>query len=107
VTKSDLIDAVSARAPSISKRDVAVIVDTVFDSMSSALVSRDRIEIRGFGSFAAKQRRARNGRNPRTGERVAVPEKWVPSFAAGKELRERINNGARPLPPGEQPASRG
>jgi len=96
VTKSDLIEAVAARAPSVSKRDIAVIVDTVFDSMTGALSTRDRIEIRGFGSFVAKQRRARNGRNPRTGEKVAVPEKWVPSFTAGKDLRERINNGAQP-----------
>ncbi len=94
VTKSELIVAVSASAPSISKRDIAIIVDTVFDSMASALVQRDRIEIRGFGSFVSRQRRARNGRNPRTGDQVLVPEKWVPTFMAGKDLRERINVGA-------------
>ena len=91
MTKSELIETISESAPNVSKRDIAIIVDTVFDSMTAALVARDRIEIRGFGSFVAKQRRARNGRNPRTGDQVSVPEKWVPSFTAGKELRERIN----------------
>ncbi|MBN2358645.1 MAG: integration host factor subunit beta [Deltaproteobacteria bacterium] len=93
MTKSDLIEAVAAKAPAISKRDISIIVETVFDSMTAALASKDRIEIRGFGSFLARQRRARNGRNPRTGQKVSVPEKWVPYFAAGKELRERINDG--------------
>ena len=78
----------------MSKRDIAIIIDTVFESMTNALAAKERIEIRGFGSFVAKQRRARSGRNPRTGERVDVPEKWVPGFTAGKGLRERINNGA-------------
>lgn len=93
MTKSELIEIVAAKAPNVSKRDISVVVDTVFGSMTNALASKNRIEIRGFGSFVAKQRRARQGRNPRTGENVSVPEKWVPSFVAGKELRERVNNG--------------
>lgn len=91
VTKSELIDAVAAQAPEISRRDIEMIVNTVFDTMTLALARHDRIEIRGFGSFIARHRRARDARNPRTGEVVPVPEKWVPFFTVGKELRERIN----------------
>ena len=91
VTKSELIEEVARQAPDISKRDVEIIVNTIFDSMTAALARHDRIEIRGFGSFVAKPRRAREGRNPRTGEKVQVPQKWVPFFTVGKELRKRIN----------------
>lgn len=91
VTKSELIEEVARQAPDISKRDVEIIVNTIFDSMTAALARHDRIEIRGFGSFIAKPRRAREGRNPRTGEKVHVPQKWVPFFTVGKELRKRIN----------------
>jgi len=91
VTKSELIDEVAKQAPDISKRDIEIIVNTIFDSMTEALAQHDRIEIRGFGSFIAKPRRAREGRNPRTGEKVHVPQKWVPFFTVGKELRRRIN----------------
>ncbi|MFH1809015.1 MAG: integration host factor subunit beta [Pseudomonadota bacterium] len=98
MTKSELIESVAASASTMSKRDITLIVDTLFDSMTSALSRKERIEIRGFGSFVAKQRRARNGRNPRTGDAVQVPEKWVPSFQAGKELRERLNDGQGQIP---------
>ena len=91
MTKSELIDEVAKQAPDISKRDIEIIVNTIFDSMTEALAQHDRIEIRGFGSFIAKPRRAREGRNPRTGEKVHVPQKWVPFFTVGKELRRRIN----------------
>lgn len=91
VTKSELIEEVARQAPDISKRDIEIVVNTIFDSMTEALVRHDRIEIRGFGSFIAKPRRAREGRNPRTGEKVLVPKKWVPFFTVGKELRERVN----------------
>ena len=67
VTKSELIEEVARQAPDISKRDIEIVVNTIFDSMTEALVRHDRIEIRGFGSFIAKPRRAREGRNPRTG----------------------------------------
>ena len=93
VTKSELIEEVARQAPDISKRDIEIVVNTIFDSMTEALVRHDRIEIRGFGSFIAKPRRAREGRNPRTGEKVLVPKKWVPFFTVGKELRERVNDG--------------
>lgn len=91
MTKSELIEEVARKAPDISKRDIEIIVNTIFDSMTAALARHDRIEIRGFGSFVAKPRRAREGRNPRTGEKVQVPSKWVPFFTVGKELRHRIN----------------
>ena len=98
VTKSELIEEVARQAPEISKRDVEIIVNTIFDSMTEALARHDRIEIRGFGSFIAKPRRAREGRNPRTGEKVQVPHKWVPFFTVGKELRKRINRGVDERP---------
>ena len=91
MTKSELIEEVSLQMPDMSKRDVEIVVETIFESMSAALTNHDRIEIRGFGSFIAKPRRAREGRNPRTGERVHVPQKWVPFFTCGKELKDRIN----------------
>jgi integration host factor subunit beta len=94
VTKSELIEEVARQMPRISKRDVEIVVDTIFLSMTNALIRHDRIEIRGFGSFIAKPRRAREGRNPRTGAKVNVPQKWVPFFTCGKELKERVNKPA-------------
>jgi integration host factor subunit beta len=92
MTKSELIEEVARQVPGLSKRDIEIVVETIFDAMSDALVRRDRIEIRGFGSFIAKKRRAREGRNPRRPEiRVRVPQKHVPFFTCGKELRERVN----------------
>jgi integration host factor subunit beta len=91
VTKSELIDEITAQTPEISRRDIEIIVNTIFDTMTLSLARHDRIEIRGLGSFIAKQRGARAARNPRTGDKVAVPKKWVPFFTVGKELRERIN----------------
>ncbi len=92
MTKSKLIEEVAKQLPGMSKRDVEIVVDTIFRSMTEALVRRDRVEIRGFGSFVAKKRRAREGRNPRKPEvRVSVPQKHVPFFTCGKELRDRVN----------------
>ena len=91
MTKSELIEDVSRQMPDMSKRDVEIVVDTIFERMRDALARHDRIEIRGFGSFIAKPRRAREGRNPRTGEKVQVPKKWVPFFTCGKELKDRVN----------------
>lgn len=93
MTKSELIEVVAESAPNLTRRDVAVVVETMFDTMIRALQGGDRIEIRGFGSFATKQRQPRRGRNPRTGASVQVPEKMVPTFTAGKVLRERVDNG--------------
>jgi integration host factor subunit beta len=92
VTKSKLIEEVAKALPGMSKRDVEIVVDTIFKAMTDALVRRDRVEIRGFGSFIAKKRRAREGRNPRKPDvKVSVPQKHVPFFTCGKELRERVN----------------
>ena len=87
MTKRDLIDEIVKLYPSYSRRDAEVIVNAVFESMTEALCSGERIEIRGFGSFVVKQRRAREGRNPKTGEIVAVAAKRVPFFKVGKELK--------------------
>ena len=75
----------------LSQRDVERIVNTVFEEISEALASGDRVELRGFGAFSVKKRDARVGRNPRTGETVEVEEKHVPFFKTGKLLRDRLN----------------
>ena len=90
MTKSDLIERVSVRVPHISKKDTETVVNTIFDSMTESLMTGDRIEIRGFGSFQVKIREAREGRNPKTGEEVKIPAKRTPFFKVGKELKERI-----------------
>lgn len=93
MTKSELIAELSAANPHLLARDVETIVATIFDEISAALTRGERVELRGFGAFTIKKRDARTGRNPRTGEQVSVDEKVVPFFKAGKELRERVNNG--------------
>jgi integration host factor subunit beta len=75
----------------LTQKDAEIIVDTVFDSMIESLAQGERIEIRGFGSFAVKHRDDREGRNPKTGEPVHIPAKRMPHFKIGKELYERIN----------------
>ena len=92
VTKRELIDEVVKVHPGYSRRDAEVIVNTVFESMTEALSAGERIEIRGFGSFVVKYRRSREGRNPKTGEIVAVAAKRVPFFKVGKELKQRVDN---------------
>jgi len=96
MTKRDLIQEVARRFPKYSRREAETIVNTIFDGMGEALRAGSRIEIRGFGSFVVKHRRAREGRNPKTGQPVAVGEKRVPFFKAGKELKERVDAGAAP-----------
>ena len=93
MTKSELIQALALENPHLYHRDVERIVSTVFDEISEALARGDRVELRGFGAFSVKERSARVGRNPRTGEAVAVPDKYVPFFKSGKELRQRVNRG--------------
>lgn len=75
----------------LSQRDVEKIVNTIFEEITDALANGDRVELRGFGAFSVKKRDARVGRNPRTGESVAVEEKHVPFFKTGKLLRDRLN----------------
>ena len=94
MTKSELIAELAAAHPHLLARDVELIVNTIFDEIKTAMLRGDRVELRGFGAFTVRQRDARTGRNPRTGEPVPVREKVVPFFKAGKELRDRINRGA-------------
>ncbi len=93
MTKSELIAELAAAHPHLLARDVELIVNTIFDEIKTAMLRGDRVELRGFGAFTVRQRDARTGRNPRTGEPVPVREKVVPFFKAGKELRDRINRG--------------
>ncbi|GAB6854710.1 integration host factor subunit beta [Asaia astilbis] len=91
MTKSELIAELTAAHPHLAARDIELIVQTILSEISSALSRGERVEIRGFGAFVVKKREARQGRNPRTGTSVAVDEKTIPFFKAGKELRERVN----------------
>ena len=93
MTKSDLIARLAERFPQLVAKDADFAVKMILDAMSEALAKGDRIEIRGFGSFALNYRPPRVGRNPKSGDKVSVPEKYVPHFKAGKELRERVDNG--------------
>ena len=88
--KVDIINEV-ARAADITKVKAEVAVEAVLEAMKDSLMKGDRIELRGFGAFSVKNRDARVGRNPRTGESVAVEEKHVPFFKTGKLLRDRLN----------------
>jgi integration host factor subunit beta len=91
MTKSELIQRLAELNPHLYQRDVERIVSTIFEEISAALERGDRVELRGFGAFSVKQRDARVGRNPRTGDSVKVSEKHVPFFKTGKQLRERLN----------------
>ena len=91
MTKSDLIARLAERFPQLVAKDADYAVKMILDALSEALVKGDRIEIRGFGSFSLNYRPPRVGRNPKSGDKVSVPEKWVPHFKAGKELRERVD----------------
>ena len=90
MTKADLVDKVTSLGD-LTRRDGEVIVDTLFESVIGALKSGDKVEIRGFGSFRTRQRNARLGRNPKTGDKVDVPAKRVPFFKPSKELRDSVN----------------
>ncbi|TNE36782.1 MAG: integration host factor subunit beta [Alphaproteobacteria bacterium] len=89
--KSELVARLAEANPHLYQRDVERIVNTIFDEIAGALARGDRVELRGFGAFSVKERPARMGRNPRTGEPVEVDAKHVPFFKCGKELRERLN----------------
>ena len=94
MTKSELIARLAERYPQLIAKDADFAVNTILDAMTESLAGGQRIEIRGFGSFALNTRPPRVGRNPKSGEKVLVPEKRVPHFKAGKELRERVDTGA-------------
>jgi integration host factor subunit beta len=91
MTKSDLVELLYRRLPHLSLTDVELAVKTMLDEMTQTLAQNGRIEIRGFGSFSLHHRPPRMGRNPKTGDAVPLPEKYVAHFKPGKELRERVN----------------
>ncbi|MDR1423951.1 MAG: integration host factor subunit beta [Azoarcus sp.] len=94
MTRSELVAQLAARFPQLVAKDADFAVKMILDAMTSALARGHRIEIRGFGSFALNYRPPRVSRNPKSGDKVNVPEKYVPHFKAGKELRERVDAGA-------------
>ena len=93
MTKSELIERLATRQTHLMQKDVELAVKLILDRISMALARQDRVEIRGFGSFALHHRPSRVGRNPKTGEPVTIPAKHVPHFKPGKEMRERVNLG--------------
>ncbi|MGA2409402.1 MAG: integration host factor subunit beta [Candidatus Binataceae bacterium] len=94
MTKRGIIEELMERREGFTYRQSETVVNAMFDAMAGSLARGDRIEIRGFGSFGVKHRRARQGRNPKTGEMVEVEAKRIPFFRAGKELRVEVNGAA-------------
>ena len=92
MTRSELILKITNKNSFLYQKDVSKIMDTLFNSVTTALKDGDRVELRGFGTFTTKHRNARIGRNPKTGEPVAIPQKKLPFFKMGKSMRERINS---------------
>lgn len=97
MTRSDLIVALASRFDHLTTKDTEIAVKEILDAIGTSLARGDRIEIRGFGSFCLNYRPARKGRNPKSGESVLVPAKYVPHFKAGKEMRERVEESANPV----------
>ncbi|MDI1245924.1 MAG: integration host factor subunit beta [Rhodoferax sp.] len=97
MNRSDLVEVLAARFGQLTVNDVELAVKAILDAMNDALVSGHRIEIRGFGSFSINHRAPRIGRNPRSGESVAIPEKRVPHFKPGKALREQVDRRTEEL----------
>ncbi len=91
MTRIDLVTITQEAIEGLNRRQCEVIVNSIFDAIRDALAAGEKVELRGFGSFKVRQRRSRDGRNPKTGEPVHVPPKTVPYFKPGKELRERVN----------------
>jgi integration host factor subunit beta len=91
MTRSDLVAMLAERFSQLTHRDAEFAVKTMLDAMGDALARGHRIEIRGFGSFQVNHRPPRQGRNPRSGEKVVIPEKRVPHFKPGKALREEVD----------------
>jgi integration host factor subunit beta len=91
--RSELVQKLCHDFPDLTQRDIELVVSSLFDAITEQLAHGGRVELRGFGAFSTRQRDARTGRNPRTGETVAVDAKKVPYFKPGKEMRERLNLG--------------
>lgn len=90
--RSELLQSLAAENPDLRTEEVEQIVDIFFEEIAARLAEGGRVELRGFGTFSTRQREARTGRNPRTGDSVDVPAKRVPYFKPGKEMRERLNS---------------
>ena len=97
MTRSDLIAALASRFTHLTAKDAEIAVKEIIDAIGNSLAHGDRVEIRGFGSFSLNYRPARKGRNPKSGEAVSVPAKYVPHFKAGKEMRERVEEAGKPV----------
>lgn len=93
--KSELIERIARKQSHLAYKDVELAVKSLLEQMSNSLSNGDRIEIRGFGSFSLHYRPPRSGRNPKTGDSVSLPGKFVPHFKPGKELRERVNDSLK------------
>ena len=93
VNKKELIDRISRKQDQLPHRDIELSVKTMLNCMTQALSSGERIEIRGFGSFSLRYRRPRIGRNPKSGMKVNINERYVPHFKPGKNLKKRVNKG--------------
>ncbi len=91
MTKAELIEEVAGKVKDLTKRQTEIIINAILDGIKETLARGDKIEIRGFGSFRLRNRRTREGRNPKTGTTVQVPAKRVPFFKAGKELKELVD----------------
>jgi integration host factor subunit beta len=90
VTRSELTNLLAERFPQLVRKDAEMAVAEILGAISLSLIQRGRVEVRGFGTFALNHRPPRTGRNPKSGEKVSVPAKWVPHFKAGKELRDSV-----------------
>ena len=101
MTKSDLVEAIAKKEPALPAAAVERAVNLVFDSITAALAGGDRVEVRGFGAFSVRTRRARRARNPKTGGPVDVPPKRVPFFVTGKDLAQRVNASRFTYPIGQ------
>jgi len=93
--RSELVERIGVQRPHLYQRDVERLIGTMLEEIAAALSREDRVELRGFGAFSVKRRPARVGRNPRTGAEVAIPNKAVPAFKTGKEMRARLNPASK------------
>lgn len=92
MTKSELIEQISSSYPDMTKKQIEFIINSVFISIKEAIKDGDKVEIRGFGSFKIREKQSKVGRNPKTGNKVDIPEKKVPYFKPGKEIKESLIN---------------
>jgi len=95
MTRADLIQALASRFPHLMVKDAEIATKEILEAIGTALARGNRVEIRGFGSFEVNYRPTRTGRNPKSGEKVQVPPKYVPHYKAGKEMRERIEQSVK------------